>query len=50
MKNSQVAVLSAVILIAALVVAGSNWMLVRSINGDRRHRQCSCQITAFRLP
>ena len=32
-KNSQVAVLSAVILIAALLVAGSNWMLVRSIKG-----------------
>ena len=30
-KNSQVAVLSAVILIAALLVAGSNWLLVRSI-------------------
>src|SRR5204863_7286778 len=32
-KNSQVAVLSAVILIAALLVAGSNWMLVRSFKG-----------------
>ncbi len=31
MKNSQVAVLSAVILLAALIVAGSNWMLVRSV-------------------
>lgn len=30
-KNSQVAVLSAVILLAALVVAGSNWLLVKSI-------------------
>ena len=30
-RNSQVAVLSAVILLAALVVAGSNWMLVRSV-------------------
>ena len=30
-KNSQVAVLSAVILLAALIVAGSNWQLVRSI-------------------
>jgi rhamnose transport system permease protein len=30
-KNSQVAVLSAVILIGALLVAGSNWMLVRSL-------------------
>lgn len=30
-KNSQVAVLSAVILLAALLVAGSNWLLVRSV-------------------
>lgn len=30
-KNSQVAVLSAVILIAGLIVAGSNWWLVRSL-------------------
>jgi len=32
-KNSQVAILSAVILAAALIVAGSNWMLVRSLKG-----------------
>lgn len=31
-KNSQVALLSAVILLAALIVAGSNWLLVRSIS------------------
>lgn len=30
-KNSQVAVLSAVILAAALIVSGSNWLLVRSL-------------------
>ena len=30
-RNSQVAILSAVILVAALLVAGSNWMLVRSL-------------------
>lgn len=30
-RNSQVAVLSAVIIAAALIVAGSNWLLVRSI-------------------
>ncbi len=30
-RNSQVGVLSAVILVAALIVAGTNWMLVRSI-------------------
>jgi rhamnose transport system permease protein len=33
-KNSQVAVLSAVILVAALLVAGSNWYLARSIRDD----------------
>ncbi len=33
-KNSQVAVLSAVILLAALLVAGSNWVLVRSLRQD----------------
>ena len=30
-KNSQVAILSAVILVAALIVAGSNWYLARSL-------------------
>lgn len=30
-RNSQVGVLSAVILLAALIVAGTNWMLVRSV-------------------
>ena len=33
-KNSQVAVLSAVILVAALLVAASNWFLVRSVKQD----------------
>ena len=33
-KNSQVAALSAVILLAALLVAGSNWWLVRSVKQD----------------
>jgi rhamnose transport system permease protein len=32
-RNSQVAVLSAVILAGALIVAGSNWYLVRSLRG-----------------
>lgn len=35
MRNSQVAVLSAVILVAALVVAGSNWLLVRSLSDGK---------------
>jgi len=34
MKNSQVAVLSAVIIAAALIVAGSNWMLVRNLRRE----------------
>ena len=33
-KNSQVAVLSAVILAGALIVAGSNWWLVKSVSGS----------------
>jgi rhamnose transport system permease protein len=33
-KNSQVAVLSVVILLAALIVAGSNWLLVRSLRQE----------------
>ena len=38
-RNSQVAVLSGVILLAALVVAGSNWLLVRSIqHGPQNER------------
>ncbi|HEX4948393.1 MAG TPA: substrate-binding domain-containing protein [Blastocatellia bacterium] len=35
-KNSQVAILSAVILGAAVIVAGSNWMLVRSLTSTPR--------------
>jgi rhamnose transport system substrate-binding protein len=30
-RNSQIGILSAIILVAALIVAGTNWMLVRSI-------------------
>jgi rhamnose transport system substrate-binding protein len=33
-RNTQVAVLSAVILLAALLVAGSNWLLVRSVRQE----------------
>jgi rhamnose transport system substrate-binding protein len=33
-RNSQVAILSGVILAAALVVAGSNWLLVRSLRQE----------------
>jgi Ribose/xylose/arabinose/galactoside ABC-type transport systems, permease components len=34
-KNWQIGVLSLVILVAALIVAGTNWMLVRSIRDER---------------
>jgi rhamnose transport system permease protein len=34
-KNSQIGILSAVILLAALIVAGSNWMLIRSVRESR---------------
>ena len=34
-KNWQIGVLSFVILVAALIVAGTNWMLVRSIKDER---------------
>lgn len=33
-RNSQVGILSAVIVVAALVVAGSNWLLVRSLREE----------------
>ena len=34
-KNWQIGVLSGVILLAALIVAGTNWLLVRSIRDDK---------------
>ena len=39
MKNSQIAVLSAVIILAALLVAGTNWLLVRSVKQDLTRAQ-----------
>jgi rhamnose transport system permease protein len=38
MRNSQLAVLSIVILVAAAIVAGSNYFLVRSIQGEGQAR------------
>jgi rhamnose transport system permease protein len=38
-KNSQVAILSVVILLAALIVAGTNWALVRSIKQEAPRAQ-----------
>jgi rhamnose transport system substrate-binding protein len=46
-KNSQVAVLSAVILAGALIVAGSNWMLVKSIRGGMPN---DGMVATFTLP
>src|SRR5207244_1514897 len=34
-KNWQIGILSAAILGAALIIAGSNWLLVRSIRDDK---------------
>ena len=39
MRNSQVAVLSGVILAGALIVAGSNWLLVRSFRTESKTRR-----------
>ena len=36
MKNSQVVALSAVILAAALLVVGGNWLVVRSLRQELR--------------
>jgi rhamnose transport system substrate-binding protein len=49
-KNSHVAILSAVILAAALIVAGSNWMLVRSLKeGSNNGAAASSSVPAERL-
>jgi rhamnose transport system permease protein len=36
-KNSQIAILSGVILVAALIVAGSNWILISSLRQEIRN-------------
>lgn len=38
LRNSQLAILSGVILVAALIVAGSNWWSTRSLKEDLRNR------------
>jgi len=48
-KNSQVAILSAVILAAALIVAGSNWMLVRSLKEGSNNGAAAASAPAKRL-
>ncbi|HKQ73663.1 MAG TPA: substrate-binding domain-containing protein [Blastocatellia bacterium] len=45
-KNSQVAILSAVILTAALIVAGSNWLLVRSLKQGSNNNAASASSSA----
>jgi rhamnose transport system permease protein len=49
-KNSQVAVLSAVILAGALIVAGSNWWLVRSVTAPSAAVPVKKQLTLGVMP
>jgi rhamnose transport system permease protein len=49
-RNSQIGILSAVILIAALIVAGSNWMLTRSLRQQLTGASTSGKTTAGRKP
>src|SRR5205823_595735 len=49
-RNSQIAILSAVILIAALIVAGSNWMLTRSLRQQLSGAGSAGKTTAARKP
>src|SRR5438046_2652596 len=49
-RNSQIAILSAVILIAALIVAGSNWMLTRSLRQQLSGASPAGKTTAGRKP
>src|SRR6185503_10509710 len=50
LKNSQIAVLSGVILVAALIVTGSNWMLISSLRQDLRNVAGSKNSTPARKP
>jgi rhamnose transport system permease protein len=49
-KNSQVAVLSAVILGAALIVAGSNWLLVRSLTSTPKNETATASNASTAAP
>ena len=49
-RNSQVAVLSGVILAGSLLVAGTNWMLVRSLRQDVRRAASGSVLDAATLP
>jgi rhamnose transport system substrate-binding protein len=48
-KNSQVAILSVVILLAALLVAGSNWLLIRSVRQSGAQPAASAEREARKL-
>src|SRR6185503_1407410 len=50
LKNSQIAVLSGVILLAALIVTGSNWMLISSLRQELRDLAGSKNSTTARKP
>jgi rhamnose transport system permease protein len=49
-KNSQVAVLCVVILAAALIVAASNWLLVRSLSPGNGARPAGKPVTVAMMP
>lgn len=49
-KNTQVAILSAVILLAALIVAGSNWLLVRSLKQTNAGAPSPQRLTVALMP
>jgi rhamnose transport system substrate-binding protein len=49
-KNSQVAVLSIVILLAAVIVAGSNWMLMKNYQPERAPAAKAEKITVAMMP
>src|SRR5262249_24883337 len=46
-RNSQVAVLSAMILAGALIVAGSNWMLIHSVRQELRGARAATATTTL---
>jgi rhamnose transport system substrate-binding protein len=49
-KNSQVAVLGAVIIMGALIVAGSNWLLMHSLRSDAPTAAAPARMTIAMMP
>ena len=49
-RNSQIAILSAVILVAALIVAGSNWWSTRSLRDELKGSGSAAKTTNGRRP